>query len=506
MTTRFEVQSTLRTTPAGGGGALRRIPAVLALLAVGCLVAASAVATPIQRDIVVDGDTAEWKTAPDLTINPDQFSTDATTFPPDLDESQATGRDLATFAYSWDFTSLFLWVQRAGSASNKTYWWFYLDTENDGQMGSNDVLLLVTWQGNSGALTRTIYNYTPIRGGLGDPLACPATGVNSFADGWCPVAGIADGYDMPGGKVKGKSLADQVGGLPNGLEMETSIPWAELGGTGPVSVQFHISSSNGQNIPTQLDDNMDGPLGSGLSFINLVVSKAASKVTAYGNSIFTYTIDIVNSNSANDATNVIVTDDLPANLTFQSSSATQGSYDNSTGLWTIGTLIANGGSASLTITVKVDDITSSSTATNTATTTGHDQPDEDPSNNSASIDVDLLPGADLSVTKTVVVVSDGFTVSGNDKAIPGARIRYTITVTNSSASTSAEAVVVTDPVPTSSSYVGNSITVDGSAQGDLTGDGDGSDFNVTTSGAVTSDLGDVAPGSTVTVSFEIRVD
>ena len=84
---------------------MRRIPAVLALLAVGCLVAASAVATPIQRDIVVDGDTAEWKTAPDLTTNPDQFSTDATTFPPDLAEPQATGPGLAAFASRRAFPS-----------------------------------------------------------------------------------------------------------------------------------------------------------------------------------------------------------------------------------------------------------------------------------------------------------------------------------------------------------------------------------------------------------------
>jgi len=506
MTTRSKIQSPDRGGASSGADRLHCIRVVLLLLGASCLIAASAAATPIQRDITVDGDTSEWKTAPDLTTNPGQFATDATTYPPDLDVPQATGRDLATFAYSWNSSELFLWVQRAGSASNKTYWWFYLDIGDDGQMGSGDVLLLVTWQGNNGGLTRTIYSYTPVRGGLGDPLACPATGVNSVDDSWCPVAGVADGYDLPGGKVEIKTLSNQVGGLPNGLEMETSIPWTELGGTGPVSVQFHISSSNGQNIPTQLDDNMDGPAGSGLSFVDLEVSKVASKAFAYGNSTFTYTIDIVNSNPDNDATNVAVTDVLPGDLAFQSSSASQGSYNDATGLWTIGTVAANGGSASLTITVLVDDIASSTTATNTATATGHDEPDEDPSDDFAAVDVDLLPGADLSVAKTAAVVSDGYTVSGNDKAIPGARILYTVTITNSSASTAAESVVVTDVVPASTSYVASSIKIDGGAQGDSTGDGDDSDYDVTTSGAITSGLGDVGPGSTVVVTFEILVD
>ncbi|MBW2256660.1 MAG: hypothetical protein JRI25_18975, partial [Deltaproteobacteria bacterium] len=101
-----------------------------------------AAATPIQRPIVVDGDTSDWKTAPDITNNPGQYSTDPTTYPPDLDIPQATGRDLARFAYTYDSTNLFLWVRRAGSANNQTYWWFYIDTNNDGLMQSSDVLLL----------------------------------------------------------------------------------------------------------------------------------------------------------------------------------------------------------------------------------------------------------------------------------------------------------------------------------------------------------------------------
>jgi len=479
----------------------------VALLLAACLGLATttALAAPIQRDITVDGDTADWKTAPDITSNTDQSSTDATSFPPDLDEPQATGRDLATFAYTWNSADLFLWVERSGSASNKTYWWFYIDTDDDALMEAGDVLLLVTWQGNTGALTRTIYDYTPDQSG-GDPLVCPATGNNSVADGWCPVAGVADGYDMPGSVSSDHGLSDQGGGLPNGLEMEVSLPWSELGGTGPISVQFHVSSSNGSNVPTQLDDNMDGPAGGSITFVDLEVTKSADETTAPGNTTFTYTIDIVNSNVDNDATNVEVTDPLPANLTYQSSAASQGSYDDATGIWSVGTLAANGGSASLDVTVVVDDISTSSTATNTAATSDHDQPDEDTSNNSDSVDVDLIPGPKLAVTKTAAVIDDPHTTTVNYKAIPGATVRYSITIENSSGAATADAVVVTDDIPANTAYVPGSIQVDGSPEGDGTGDGDDSDFGQSTAGAVTGGAGDLGPGSTVTVTFDVTVD
>jgi uncharacterized repeat protein (TIGR01451 family) len=475
--------------------------ALLGLLALPPLAAA----TPIQRTIVVDGDTSDWKTAPDITNNPGQYSTDPTTYPPDLDIPQATGRDLARFAYTYDSTDLFLWVRRAGSANNQTYWWFYIDTNNDGLMQSSDVLLLVTWQGSNGNLTRAIFSYNPARSG-GDPLTCPATGINSVADAWCPVAGVADGYDMPGGKTTVKTLSSQSGGLPNGLEMETSIPWSELGASGPVSLQFHISSSNGQNIPSQLDDNMDGPAGGSLSFIDLDVDKVSSNTTAAGNTTFAFTIDITNNDTTNAANNVAVTDAIPANLTFQSYTATQGTYDSGTGIWTLGTLAANGGTARLVLTVRVDDISSSGTITNTAATSAHDEPDSDTTNNSASVDVDLIPGPNLIVSKTVSIIDDGVTTTGNDKAIPGARMRYTVVIENSSATAAAENVLVTDPIPTNATYYPASITLNGTAQGDGTGDGDDSDFNQTTPGAVSSDLGDLGASSTLTVTFEVIVD
>ena len=58
----------------------------------------------------------------------------------------------------------------------------------------------------------------------------------------------------------------------------------------------------------------------------------------------------VDNNGAAQATNVTLTDLLPAGLTATANNgvASQGSYDAATGIWTIGT-IANGDSAMLTL-------------------------------------------------------------------------------------------------------------------------------------------------------------
>ena len=56
----------------------------------------------------------------------------------------------------------------------------------------------------------------------------------------------------------------------------------------------------------------------------------------------TYTV-IVTNNGPDSATNVALTDWLPAGVTYVSDTATQGSYNDGTGVWTVGT-IANGAS------------------------------------------------------------------------------------------------------------------------------------------------------------------
>ncbi|TNF35423.1 MAG: hypothetical protein EP312_03765 [Gammaproteobacteria bacterium] len=111
----------------------------------------------------------------------------------------------------------------------------------------------------------------------------------------------------------------------------------------------------------------------------------------------------------------------------------------------------------------------------------------------------------LSVSKTVEVVDDGISAS-NDKSIPGAHMRYTIVLENASSFAGADAVVIRDAIPANTSYQPGSIEVDGVPQGDNTGDGDQTDYNVSTPGVITINKGSFGPSTSTTITFEVIVD
>lgn len=122
----------------------------------------------------------------------------------------------------------------------------------------------------------------------------------------------------------------------------------------------------------------------------------------------TFRVTVANA-GPDTATGVEVTDLLPAGLVFQSATASQGSYNSGTGLWTVGSL-ANGASATLDITAQVN-VTS---ATNFAQVTKAQaaDPDSQPAENplgagnppdqddEASATITATPLPNLNVTKS----------------------------------------------------------------------------------------------------------
>ena len=80
---------------------------------------------------------------------------------------------------------------------------------------------------------------------------------------------------------------------------------------------------------------------------DLVVGKTVSNPTPNVGETITYTIRVTNA-GPNNATGVTIEDILPAAISYQSSQATQGSYDPGTGTWTVGT-VANAVTEILTI-------------------------------------------------------------------------------------------------------------------------------------------------------------
>jgi len=439
--------------------------AIIVFIAV-LLPTTQALSAPIQRTITIDGDMADWKDDPsgNITTNPGQFSTDGrnstSSVPPDLDYPiQATGRDLRRFSFTYDSNNLYMWIERDASTSNRTDWWFYLDTGNDGKMDSGDKVLRVVWRGSNGATTVGLYDYIEAASG-GDDLVCPDLGTHSVANGWCPVAGVADGYDMPGtlgvehtllasnGDKKNLS-GGSTSGSSNGLEMETRISWAALGFSGPASMGFHIASSNGSNIPKQINDNMDGPGGAGgsFSFSELAVTKSASVTSVAAGGSFSYTITVTN-NGDSEATNVSLEDILPAAIGYVSHTSSAGTaYNPSTGLWSIGS-IANMDSKTLSITVLADPVTADTVVGNTANKLQLDQADPDTSNNQDSVDVTIRVMPDIVILKSAQTIDDPVNGSSNPKAIPGASVLYTVTTTNQGPGTAdANTVIINDPIP-----------------------------------------------------------
>jgi len=177
---------------------------------------------------------------------------------------------------------------------------------------------------------------------------------------------------------------------------------------------------------------------------DLSLTKSVNTATPNLGSNVTFTLTVANA-GPNGATNVAVTDILPAGLTFVSSSPGQGTFNSGTGLWTVGS-VASGGNASLQITASVD---STGTKTNVAEITASDQrdPDSTPNNNApaeddrASITV-TPPVADLSLTKTVNTATPNV----------GQNVTFTITVNNAGPSPAA-GVAVTDLLPAGLTFV-----------------------------------------------------
>ena len=117
-----------------------------------------------------------------------------------------------------------------------------------------------------------------------------------------------------------------------------------------------------------------------------------------------------------------------------------------------------------------------------------------------------IASSQLTVTKTSAVVSDPVNGAVNPKAIPGAVMRYTIAINNAAgASAAASNVVMSDAIPTNTTYDTGTITLDAVAKTDLA-DVDEADFNDTTAGAITVTVPSIPANTTRTITFDVIID
>jgi uncharacterized repeat protein (TIGR01451 family) len=169
----------------------------------------------------------------------------------------------------------------------------------------------------------------------------------------------------------------------------------------------------------------------------LVVTKDDGLTQVVPGQLVTYTLVIRNVGNQ-DATNVIVTDTLPPNTTFVSSSS-QGTFSNGVISGNIGTLAA-GKSVTITGTLQVNNPLPAGVTSITNTVTVHDDgtngPDPTPNNNTASDTDTVIAAPDLVITKDDHV----------DTAQPGQTLIYTLTIQNVG-NQDATGVTVTDTIP-----------------------------------------------------------
>jgi len=172
----------------------------------------------------------------------------------------------------------------------------------------------------------------------------------------------------------------------------------------------------------------------------------------------TYSISVKNNGPIAEPGPIVVTDTLPAGLTYISATGSGWSCGATGQLVTCTHNLNLGNNVStgpITLTVAVS-APAFPSVTNTATVSGTNF-DNISSNNSNSDTASIAAAPNISLQKTSQVISDGINTS-NPKRIPGSIIEYTITATNSGISAADNnTIVVNDAIPANTEYVVNSL-------------------------------------------------
>ncbi len=145
--------------------------------------------------------------------------------------------------------------------------------------------------------------------------------------------------------------------------------------------------------------------------------------TALEGQLLTFTITATN-NGPKAASGLTVIDQIPSGLTYVTSSASSGSYSNSTGIWTIGAL-NNGETETLTITVSVDAGTEGNQITNSVDVNSVNENDPVSSNNTVSQLIDVVsPGFPTNCAEVPSLSFTGSTLQSGSGGQVGAVYRF----------------------------------------------------------------------------------
>ena len=191
-------------------------------------------------------------------------------------------------------------------------------------------------------------------------------------------------------------------------------------------------ASQDQIDPNPLNDS-DAESVNAAPAADLRVAKAVSDAAPGVGALVTYTVAVTNLGPS-DATSAEVSDVLPAGVAFVSARASQGSYDEGTGIWTLGAVSVSG-TEILRLTGRVTEL---GTLVNTATRQSSTPVDPNAANDTGTATLTSSVVADLSLTKTPSVPA----------AAAGTSFTWTVAVVNNGPSTAVGASVTDSfPVP-----------------------------------------------------------
>ncbi|MDA1853814.1 hypothetical protein PDJ89_14995 [Bacillus cereus] len=294
-----------------------------------------------------------------------------------------------------------------------------------------------------------------------------------------------------------------VDGVATAGNPATGIPISNIPAGGSVTITFQVDvtsvptppvASNvasfgytfqpAPNVPTISRTTTSNIVNTDIFTANVALVKTVDKTIATIGDTITYTITATNQ-APLAANNVIITDIPPAGTTFVPGSVTvngTSTTDNpATGI-NIGTIAANG-NATITFQVQVTSLPVQNPIRNSASSSfQYNPPGQPPINRTSTSNIveTLINAAIINPSKTA-----------NQQIVNiGDIITYTITIPNNG-NTSATNVSITDPIPTGTTFIPNSVTVNGTIQTGVT--------------PTNIPIGTVAAGQTTTVTFKVQV-
>ena len=310
-----------------------------------------------------------------------------------------------------------------------------------------------------------------------DTLPANTHGASAPANGTCPAGVIAAGtvtWTLPGTLNAGASTTCLVS-----LTVDRPLAATVAAITNAVTVDDDHTHGTDPNPANNTASDTDAITGGPA----LTVTKTDGRTTVSPGETLTYDITVTN-NGPIEATGVVVTDTMGAHTTLVDPHGGTGVPlgGNGTLSWSVGSIAGDGGTATVTVTVKVaatvpagvDSTTNLARATPTNGTTA------------TTTDTDTIDAApDLAITKT----------DHQDTTTAGATYHYELVVTNNG-NQDATGVTVVDTLPDGVTCLAAGATGSHTSPGTCDN----------TAGTFTAALGALAAGDTVTVTVTVTVD